>query len=155
LSASSDHFSSGEEADATTILRYLIVREILLDRESPNIVVELMDTENVSLLPSGVESIVSPTPLSHMLAQVALRRELHTVFDHLFSPAGADITLAPASSSGIVGQKMSFEELKTFVQARGDVVLGLRRSGVILLNPDRGARLTLAESDELILLTNV
>jgi hypothetical protein len=73
LFAASDRFQSGEESDATTLLRYLVMMEVVGERSHPKILVELMDPENVSLLPEGVESIVSPVLLSHMLAQVALR----------------------------------------------------------------------------------
>lgn len=154
LFAASDRFQSGEESDATTLLRYLVMMEVVGDRPRPNILVELMDPENVSLLPEGVESIVSPVLLSHMLAQVALRRELHTVFDHLFGPEGADISLSPASRYGVGGRELTFGALQDLLFSGDETVMGLRRDGTIVLDPDRSRTIQIRDTDELILLTN-
>jgi Trk K+ transport system NAD-binding subunit len=154
LFAASDRFQSGEESDATTILRYLVMMEVVGERPRPKILVELMDPENVSLLPEGVESIVSPVLLSHMLAQVALRLELHTVFGHLFGPEGADISLSPASRYGVAGKELTFGALQDLLFAGDETVMGLRRDGTIMLDPDRSQTVQIRDTDELILLTN-
>jgi len=154
LFAASDRFQSGEESDATTILRYLVMMEVVGGRPRPKILVELMDPENVSLLPEGVESIVSPVLLSHMLAQVALRRELHTVFDHLFGPEEADISLSPASRYGVAGKELTFGALQDLIFTGDETVMGLRRDGMILIDPDRSQTVQIRDTDELILLTN-
>ena len=150
--AASDRFATGEESDATTILRFLVLRESLAGNPLPHTLVELMDPDNVPLLPEGVESIVSPILLSHMLAQVALRRELHAVFGLLFGPEGADISLAPATGLAAPDQSVTFGELQAAAAARGAVALGVRRGGKIVLNPERSERMHLSETDELILL---
>ena len=48
--------------------------------EKPEILVDLMDADNVELFDDGIsEVLVTPTIASHVLAQVALRRELNVV----------------------------------------------------------------------------
>lgn len=151
--AASDRFSTGEESDATTILRFLVFREVLEDAPTPHVLVELMDPDNVPLLPDLVETIVSPIMLSHMLAQVSLRRELHAVFDKLFGPDGADISLYPAATLGLGGSAMTVSDLHAWATSRGEILLGVRRGGQMTLNPIRDERVALTDTDELILLT--
>lgn len=153
--AASDRFATGEESDATTILRFLVFKEVLGGAPLPPTIVELMDPDNVPLLPPGVESIVSPVFLSHMLAQVALRRELHVVFDHLFGPEGADISLAPATCLIPAGRPVTFLEIQTAATANGLIALGVRLDGRFELNPDHRVGMTFKETDELILLASV
>ena len=45
---------------------------------------------------------------SHVLAQVALRRELNVVYEELFAAGGAEISFRRVSDYGIAGQNMSF-----------------------------------------------
>lgn len=158
----SDRLGTGEEADARTILGYLLVRELLGGARRPHIIVELLDAGNTALFRRRAgEVIVSPLLLSHMLAQVALRRELRGVFDELFGPGGAEIELAAAGSIGLAGTRLSFRELERAARATGRTALGVRShaesgdesAGAIHLNPAREHQWTLTAEDEVILLT--
>jgi hypothetical protein len=72
----------------------------------PNVLVELLDPGNVALFRRRRgEVIVSPVILSHMLAQVALRRELRAVFDELFGPGGAGDHIPPPADYGLSSAK--------------------------------------------------
>ena len=128
----------------------------------PGVLIELLDPGNVSLFQHRRgEVIVSPVILSHMLAQVALRRELRAVFDELFGPGGAEIVFRPAAEFGLLGRDASFREIETAVASRAGVALGVRTAaargrgsgGGVTLNPPREQRWRLQDGDEIVALT--
>lgn len=157
----SERMDTGEEADARTILACLLLDDLLPESESrPDILVELMDPENLSLFErQNDEILVTPLILSHMLAQVALRRELRAVFDVLFGPGGAEIFFRKARDYGVTGREVDFGDLQEAVARCGEVALGLRLaagqrgSRGIHLNPDRALSWNLGEEDELVVLS--
>ena len=158
----SERMETGEEADARSILACLLFDEFLPSKEpGPEILVELMDPENLPLFERQSEEIlVSPMILSHMLAQVALRRELRAVFDVLFGPGGAEIFFRKARDYGVTGREVNFEDLQEMVAGCGEIALGLRLAkgqqglrGGVQLNPDRALTWNLGEEDELVVLS--
>ena len=162
LLMASERMETGEEADARTILAGLLLDELLPgDASRPEILVELMDPENLSLFErQSKEILVSPLILSHMLAQVALRRELRAVFDELFGPGGAEIFFRKARDYGVTGREVNFEDLQETVAGCGEIALGLRLAvrqqglwGGIHLNPNRTLNWNLGEEDELVVLS--
>src|SRR5690554_3614911 len=90
---SSDRIGSGEEADARAMVGYLQLEDILEGApKRPQVIMELSDPDNRHLLYGHQsEMLISPMVLSHILAQVALRRELRVVLDELFTAGGAEI----------------------------------------------------------------
>lgn len=156
----SDWLPSGEEADARAIVAHVLVHQTLARGETeprPHVLVELTDPANRHLVaPAADEVIVSPLVVSHMLAQIALRRELRAVFDELFGSGGAEIFLRPASDYGLHGRTARFRELQQAATAHAEVALGLRRAhdgGGLYLNPDRDAAWKLRADDEIIVLS--
>lgn len=150
-----ERFDDESESDARAILGYLVLQEALHDApRRPPVVVELLDPENVRLVPLGTnEAIVSPLVLGHMLTQVALRRELRTVFDELFGPGQAELRFAPAAAYGCVGRPATFRDLAVAAARAGEVAVGVRRAGGgngVHLNPGWDSRWTLAADDALI-----
>ncbi len=142
----SDWLRTGSEADARTILGALLIHEIAEERERvPSILAELLDPENVSLLRRGrTEVMVTPILVSHVLSQVALRRELGVVFEELFTAGGAEIVFHPPSYFGLEGEG-GFAAIQEAATARGETALGVRlqegkEEGRVILNPDRTAR---------------
>ena len=171
---SSEQLKSDAESDARTILGYLLLRELMEGAaNAPPVLVELSDPDNVPLFENRRgEVIVSPVIISHMLARVALRRELRAVFDELFSSGGseiffrriADYELAENLDESAVpdaGERVySFADLQRAADARGEIAIGIRRigqdgkpGGGVQLNPGRDERLRLNEDDEIIVLT--
>jgi ion channel POLLUX/CASTOR len=157
----SDRLGSGEESDARTIMGYMLLRDSLPPENGPGVIVELLDAGNVSLIRQHrTEVIVSPLILSHMLAQVALRRELRVVFDELFGPGGAEIVFRRAADYGLAGATASFRQVEAAAAARGETALGVRSSGPgagagprsTVLNPPRDREWTLGPDDEVIAL---
>lgn len=159
---SSQWTGAEEEADARTILAYLLVREILpASGPQPSILAEIMDDENLALFTRASCETVQPTViLSHMLAQVVLRRELGAVYQELFGPGGAEILYRKAKEYDLLGCPVRFAELQAAAARHGEIILGLHfaassspESGA-LLNPPRDETFVLAADDDLIVLTS-
>lgn len=153
----SERVDSEAESDARTILSYLLFREIVpAGAPEPKVLVELVDPQNADVFETRAsEVIVSPLIVSHMLAQVALRRELRGVFDELFAARGPEIIFRPAARCGLAGS-VAFSEIQVKANGSGQIALGVRaprpgapRGGVIL-NPPRDERLELRDDDEII-----
>ena len=158
----SSRLKPGAESDAQTILGYLLLQDLTpTGAERPRVLVELMDPDNVALFEGRPgELIVSPVIISHMLARVALRRELRCLFDELFSSGGSEILFRDIAEYDLEGGEYTFADLQRAADARGEIAIGLRRvgekgvpDGGVQLNPRRDERLRLNEGDDLIVLT--
>ena len=160
----SGRLKAGAESDARTILAYLLLRELTVGAEGPHVLMELTDPDNTRLFETRLENehteiIVTPRIVSHMLARVAMRRELRAVFDELFSSGGHDIAFRPIMDYGLTAGRHAFSDLQKAADARGGIAIGLRRhgrrgdmDGGVELNPGRDERLDLEERDELIVI---
>lgn len=153
----SDRLDSPYESDARTILGHLLLEDALKGLpKRPAAVVELMSAENVALLGSTEsETVVSPLILSHILTQVALRRELHAVYTELFGTGGAELVLRETSEYGIPAEPISFADVQAAAAARHEIAVGVRRGGLIELVPDRAGRFLLGATDHVVAVTRV
>lgn len=155
-----DRLESGEEADARTILSYLLLRELVGDGKRPHVIVELLDAANAALFRHRTaEVLISPLVMSHMLAQVVLRRELRAVFDELFGPGNTGIFFHPPVTYGTEGVEITFAEIERRAAARGETALGVqlaqaadRPVGCLLLNPSRAQTFVLSPDDDVVVL---
>ncbi len=168
----SDTVGSEEDADARTLQGYLLLQQLFKDRDRrPGILVELLEPENFDLLAGRPgEVMISPVILSHMLAQIALRRELRAVFDALFRAVGPEITFKPvAAYEGLAGE-VTFRRVQEAAWARGEIALGVvpgvassegaggaasggaATAGIAkpVLNPDPQASWHLGPADEIV-----
>ena len=169
----SERLKPGAQSDARTILGFLLLHELMSGRSpAPRVLVELTDPDNVTLFQNrSDEIIVSPVIVSHMLARVALRRELRAVFDELFTSGGSEIFFRRISDYGSAeilseipdtntsGGDYTFSVLQRLAGARGEIAIGIRRAGQermphggVELNPVCDEHLRLSENDELIVL---
>ncbi len=151
----SDWVQTQEESDARTIVGHLVLKNVLDEgTHQPEILVDLMDSDNVALFEDyDTEVLVTPMIASHVLAQVALRRELNVVYEELFAAGGAEISFRRVSDYGIAGQNMSFGALKEMSACRGEIALGIRlQNSGVALNPAHDEPCVLSESDDLIVL---
>ncbi|MDT8427533.1 MAG: ion channel DMI1 [Pseudomonadales bacterium] len=162
LLLSSDLLGSGEEADARAIVGYLVLDDILQDQHRrPQILLELSDPANETLVVrNNSETLISPLILSHLLSQIALRRELRLVYDELFTASGAEI-LFLAQESLALGENPSFRTLEELAAGQGDTALGIYRASPdtegrrLQLNPPRGLALELQSGDQLVVLSTL
>ena len=151
----SDWLETQEESDAQTIVGHIVLKDTLEgSTQKPEILVDLMDADNVGLFQDeNTEVLVTPMMVSHVLAQVALRRELNVVYEELFGAGGAEIFFRPAEDYGIVGRKVSFGKLKNRSADRGEIVLGIRpKNSPIELNPAQNKTYILKGTEDLIVL---
>jgi hypothetical protein len=152
--ASSERFATGEEADTRAVVACLLLEELLENApRPPRILVELQDPDNEPLLAGrGAEVIVTPLILAHMIAQVALRRELRAVFDSLFTAGGPELAFR---TPGVALGSWRVDELQLEVRRRGEILLGLYRteSESLVLAPPRDTTVTVGSADQLVVIT--
>ncbi|MDX1493479.1 MAG: hypothetical protein R3253_05445 [Longimicrobiales bacterium] len=133
LLLSSDRREGPEDSDARTIVGSLLLQEGGIPGDTTQLIIELLDPDNERLVDqSEGEIIISPLILSHMLAHVALRPELGTVFSELFTAGGAEITFRPLErylSDTDGSGPVSFQEIRRAAHARGEVALGVVGGG--------------------------
>jgi len=157
---SSDRLASGEEADARAMVGYLQLEDIFNGaKRRPQVLLELSDPDNGHLLDGyRNEMIVSPTILSHVLAQVALRRELRAVLEELFTAGGAEIQFRRADDYPLPASA-EFRTVEKTLAEYGELALGVFRAraredgGHLELNPDRREPLELQPEDRLVVLS--
>ncbi len=147
----------GDEAhaDAATITTYLTLQELLEGHEQrPGIFAELLEQQNASLFDDEHDDVlVGPTVISFMLSQIALRREMASVFAELCRVGGPQIELRRLNPDQYP-DPVGFAELSATALQRGDIALGLmfEEQGV-LLNPDRSTQWKIQQGDQLVILT--
>ncbi|MDX1589974.1 MAG: hypothetical protein R3296_13630 [Oleiphilaceae bacterium] len=157
---SSDRLVTGEEADARAMVGHLLLDDILSQQDRrPQRIMELSDPDNENLLTlPHSEVMISPVILSHVLAQVALRRELRVVFDELFTAGGAEILFRDPAGYPLP-EGGDFLALQQQAALSGEIALGICRSDSssgprLQLNPPNGQPLSLAEGDQLVMLAH-
>ena len=156
----------GEADDAHSLLCIHAVQQALadagtslLDASAPRLIGELSSPEMEQLIceqwPGAAEDFVLPRELaSGTLVQFALQPELAAVFLELLSAEGKEICFMPAEVYVDAGETLSFLELNQRARARGEVAVGLLRSGESMpeLNPNQVDKLTLNAGDQLVVL---
>lgn len=156
---SSDRIGSDEEADARAMVGYLQLEDVLSDASiRPQITLELSDPDNRHLIYGHQsEMLISPMILSHVLAQVALRRELRVVLDELFTVGGAEIQFRDPEDYPLPASA-DFQFLEKTLAARGEVALGVRRETAdergrhLQMNLPRKQYLDLRKGDQLLVM---
>lgn len=156
---SSDRLASGEEADARAMVGYLQLEDILAEKTPhPHLILELSDPDNRPLLyEHRSEMLISPMILSHILAQVALRRELRVVLDELFTVGGAEIQFRDPADYPLPASA-DFQLLERTLADEGEIALGIYRGQSdargrhLTLNPPRRDYLDLKAGDRLVVL---
>ncbi|WP_162418660.1 CASTOR/POLLUX-related putative ion channel [Cyclobacterium roseum] len=163
LMISSDRMEEEEEADARTMVGYVLLEEVLENaKKRPSVLLELADPSNESLIRRyQSEVIISPMVLSHLLAGIALQRELSSIYSELFTVGGAEIIFREIATYGISPGEIAFHEIEALAASHGETALGLalqpkpRRKNHLLLNPDKNRKIVLTEKDQLVVLTTV
>lgn len=154
----SDRLESAEDADARTLATHLAVCALAqrLDRR-PRLLVELRDPANAGFFAHPDTEVLSTgVIISHLLAQIALRRELGVVYDALFGSSGPEFTFRTASELGLDDREIGFAECQDLAASFGAVALGIREhaTGTLQLNPVRSRRFRFQPDDALVLLVD-
>lgn len=192
LCMASDLAETDEESDARTLVEYAILQELWSElakpaaaddapapRKRPRLVLELLDELNVALIdPERCEYLLSPQVLSHMLGQVALRRELNAVFEQLFNSGQTEITFRDVVRYGVApGERINFARLQSLARLHHELALGYFSeqanataaasadvaekdgtvdpgAGGLMLNPGPAAEWTVSAGDRVVVLRN-
>ncbi len=145
----------------------------------PRLVLELLDELNVALIDAKrCEYLLSPQVVSHMLGQVALRRELNAVFEQLFNSGETEITFRDVTRYGVApGERIDFTRLQSLARLHHEVALGYfpvlgevdstleddganpdgatePLAGRLMLNPGPTAAWTVRAGDRVVVLRN-
>ena len=157
----SSWLESSEDADARTLLGYVLLKSILEGVEDgPEILVELLDPDNATLVTTTDDVLfVSPRVMSHLLAHVALRPELNAIFEELFRTGGTEIRLRRAEAYGFAGGMTRFSDVQRAARARGEVAIGIYLAANppgqrMYVNPPRDRTWSLGERDEIVVLSD-
>lgn len=139
LFVSSDRLTQEEEADARTLVGYVLLEELLEGvTPRPRVILELSDPSNETLIRRfHSEVIVSPMILSHLLAAIALRRELNTIYNELLTAGGAEIVFRDPEAYGLAPGSYPFSAIETRIAEYGDTALGLFPSTELGKDPAR------------------
>lgn len=164
LFASSDKLADVEEADARTIVGAMLLDELIQDAEPrPQVLIELADPGNEVLIRRfQSEVIIGPMIMSHLLAQIALKRELHCIYNELFTVGGAEIIFRTPDEYGMTYGDYKFSELVARASAFGETALGIYTAPEepgqrpsLQLNPNRNLDLEISDRVRLVVLTTV
>jgi|GEM_PF-2083315 len=122
---------------------------------SVNLVTHQLLPEKLEASPVALERL-GRGAVTHLLAQVALRRELKVVFDELFTVGGAEI-LFKEQIAYFLPEDADFHQLEKAVAEKGEIALGIYRSQAVqgrrlFLNPERKAKLNLAADDQVVVI---
>jgi hypothetical protein len=164
LLVSSERILEKEEADARTIVGYVLLEELLQTAEKrPNVLLELSDPDNESLLRKyKSEVIISPLILSNLLAGIALQREVNSIYKELLTVGGAEIIFRTHEDYGLEPGIMTFSNLENKAAEYGDTALGIYKpqdetgnEEELILNPGRYKKLDIQSGVRLVVLTTV
>ena len=150
-----------EQADAISVVAALTLRGVFKERnQRPEVLVELLDQENQHLFRGCPEDVmISPTVVSYVVSQVALRRALAWVFWELSSPLGGQIVLRKAKGYLGTDGSVRFGDVQRAAAAHGEIALGFRRpteaENGLGLNPDRKIEWSIEPDDEVVVLTRI
>lgn len=150
---SSDRITSGEEADARSIVAFMMLDYLLSDiaeAERPQQMVELHDPSNAHYVLQQHEVLVSSVVISHVLAQVAVYPQLRAVYEELLSASGARLAVRylPAQWQ----RKVSVRELRAIAVSENAVFIGYRDAAGIVLNPSLERTITVTQNTSLLVL---
>lgn len=143
-------------ADAATITAYLSLQHIFSGYErQPKLFVEILEEGNRTLFDSADDVLVTPLAISHMLSQIALRRELAAIFTELTRTGGPKIVLRSLQAADFP-ETTDFGALSDMAGQHEEVAIGvLTAAGEVRLNPDRNEPLTVQNGDQLVMLTTI
>ncbi len=156
---------SPHKADARTLVTLLHLRDIARrSQQTFSIVSEMLDERNRDLaeVTQADDFIVSGKLASLLLAQISENKELHEVFQDLFSAQGSEIYMKLASNYVSLGVPVNFYTVVEAARRQGDVALGYRikaqandaaHNHGVVTNPDKSQLITFAERDRIIVLS--
>lgn len=164
LLVSSERILEKEEADARTIVGFVLLEQLLESlSKKPNVLLELSDPDNEALLKKyQAEVIISPLILSNLLAGIALQREVNCICKELFTAGGGEIIFRNIEEYGLESGSIHFSEIEDKAAGFGEIALGVFNSNhgtkndqQLKLNPGRFTNLEITPEVKIVVLTTV
>jgi voltage-gated potassium channel Kch len=157
----SDDSLDPDLADDRTLVTLLHLRDIENRIGDPySIVAEMNDDANreIAQVTKADDFIVSTRLISLLLTQLAENRDVYPVFVELFSPAGAEIYLKPATDYVTCAEPVSFATIVEAARRRGESAIGYRLKSEsdqppaygVVLNPPPATPVTLVAGDSIV-----
>jgi ion channel POLLUX/CASTOR len=155
---------SQELADARTTVTLLYLRDLQRDAVvKVPVTSEILEIQNRTLaaVAEPDDFIVSNTLISLMISQVSENPHLMGVFDQLFTSAGHELYLRPATDYVRAGE-LAFGTISAAALRRGEIAVGYRlASGAddpaghgVVLNPAKRHRVRLGAEDKIVVLAD-
>jgi ion channel POLLUX/CASTOR len=144
--------SSGEATDSATILRLMPLRRRLTAAGSNiRLMVELLDPDSTALVPPmGIDDhVMSREMAAQLIVQLAEQPARRRILAALHTPDRPSLRLVSAAELGLAGDH-DMGEVVTVCESRGLLAIGLRRSGVVDLDPGSTTRALLAADDQIV-----
>lgn len=153
-----------QRADSRTLVTLLQLRDLSeTGGFDLNIVSEMLDDTNRELaeVTEADDFIVSDKLIALLLSQVSENRTLTAVFDTLFSSAGSEVYLNPATDYITPDTSVDFFTVLEAARRRGETAIGYRVAAQahvasagygVRLNPVKAEAITFARGDRVIVL---
>jgi ion channel POLLUX/CASTOR len=153
-----------QQADANTLITLLHLRKIADARGVKlNIVSEMQDIRNRALaqVARADDFIVSDKLVALMLSQLSENKKLDEVFKQLFSAAGSEICIRPASDYVKTGVAMRFYTVMEAAARKNETAIGYRRlhdannkdlGFGVKVNPKKSLDVFFEDNDQIIVL---
>ena len=154
-----------QEADATTLVTLLHLRDIADKDETPfSIISEMLDLRNRELAEATKvdDFIVSEHLISLMQSQLSEDADLLGVFNDIFDPEGSEIYLNPITEYVVTDYPVNFYTVTEAARRRGQTAIGYRimsesgdadKSYGIHTNPNKSEKITFSPNDKLIVIS--
>jgi len=154
-----------QESDAKTLISLLHLRGISESKGLEySIVTEMLDMRNreLGVVAKADDFVVSDNLISLMLSQFSENSELKKVYDVLFQADGSEIYLKPVSRYVKPGTDVDFYTVVASAAELGESAIGYRITSLshnpekqygVNLNPDKSGRVTFADADYIIVLS--
>jgi ion channel POLLUX/CASTOR len=154
-----------QEADAQTLITLLHLRQIAEEQQLENdIVSQMLDTRNrdLAVVTKADDFIVSDKLISLLLSQISENKYLDDVYRDLFRSEGSEIYMKNATSYIKPGVAVDFYTVVEAAKRKNHIAIGYRIEKLkddpekgygITINPDKGAMVTFANEDKLVVIS--
>ena len=154
-----------QEADATTLVTLLQLRDIAEHDQTPfSIVSEMLDLRNRELaeVTRVDDFIVSDHLISLMMSQLSENADLYAVFTDILDPEGSEIYMKPVGDYVELGKPVNFYTLVEAARRRNQTAIGYRlvneaedagKNYGVHTNPKKSELVTFATKDKIIVLS--
>jgi hypothetical protein len=143
------------DADARTLLTIITLNRALAGLEDrPRVVAEVLESRTVPIAATaGIDDfVVSDDLASLLMAQLAENPRLSAVFGQLFGSGGPTIAMQPSRRYVVDGEHV-WGAVVLAVAAAGDIALGYRGGGGVVVNPKGAERIAFGAGDEIVVLS--